>query len=182
MFALVSGGCLCVDGCCQDGQVAAAPVLIQAGADVNPDHVDRRHGSPLAAAAKHGSLACARLLVAHGANVNAPLRAGPHETVLAAAIFGQGWPSPSVAVNMVRFLINEAGADPTQLSRSRPFPAERMEAWKLDQDSYYRREMARPLIRERLVERQVLIDIGFCLRGVVITCRTRWRTDQQKAA
>lgn len=68
--------------------VAAAKFLIQSGADVNPDHVDKRHGSPLAAAANHGNLACVHLMVEHGANVNAPLRSGPHGSVLTTAIFG----------------------------------------------------------------------------------------------
>lgn len=71
-------------------------------------------GSHLAAAAFGGSIEIVRLLVEHGADVNAPLEYGNFGSALAAGGHGTG------SVQMVKYLIEEAGADPNILSTNPP--------------------------------------------------------------
>lgn len=131
---------------------SSAELLIKYGANVNLTDEGSEWGSPLGAAAAANTMECARLLVENGADVNAHLP-GEYGSVLAAAIFEFG------GVEMARYLIEEAGADPAILSLSPPrgrpdYPKER----------YYRlrrQEVAKYLIDGDHVQESVLLDIGF---------------------
>ncbi|UKZ78191.1 hypothetical protein TrVFT333_005926 [Trichoderma virens FT-333] len=95
-------------------KVNSAELLIKYGANVNMTTLRDEFGSPLGSAAYFGSLKCAKRFVANGAEVNAHL-SGKYGSVLAAAILAY---PPSV--EMVKYLIEEAGADPAILSSSPP--------------------------------------------------------------
>ncbi|PNP46412.1 hypothetical protein THARTR1_10734 [Trichoderma harzianum] len=130
-------------------KVRSAQLLINYGANVSLITGQNEYGSFLGTAAFKGSMECAKLLVQNGANVNAHLP-GKYGGVLAAAMFGTG------GVQMVKYLIEEVGADPAVLSLSPP-PS----PWV----SYYRhaerQEIAVYLIEGGYVEDRVLLNIGF---------------------
>ena len=88
--------------------------LIEAGADVNHQTVEG-FGSLLAAAVTHGALECAKMLVENGAMPNVQLQCPKYSNVLAAALFvGKRRfidVTPNTAMEMVRFLVEEAGLD-----------------------------------------------------------------------
>lgn len=73
-------------------------------------------------------------------------------SVLAAAIFGIGR-----AAKAVKYLIEEAGADPTVLSLSPP----PRPPWTSDLGRTARQEAAEYLIKGGHVQESVLLDIGF---------------------
>lgn len=91
-----------------------AALLIQYKASIDFSYMEDGYGSPLAAAAYGGSIDIVRLLIEHGADVNAPLKYGWYGSALAAGGIGFG------GVQMVKYLIEEAGADPNILSTNPP--------------------------------------------------------------
>jgi ankyrin repeat protein len=110
-----------------------AALLIQHKATINDYTKAGRYGSPLAAAAHGGSIEIVRLLIEHGADVNAPLKYGSCGSALAAASSGDG------NVRILKYLIEEAGADPSILSTNPPstdpwpwvgFPGYQDSMWK----------------------------------------------------
>jgi beta-lactamase regulating signal transducer with metallopeptidase domain len=66
----------------QDGELAAATELIQAGADVN--HVILGDGAPMIVAARRGDLSFVKLLLQHGANVNVAVPGDGNPLIMAA--------------------------------------------------------------------------------------------------
>ncbi|KAF3063054.1 hypothetical protein CFAM422_010404 [Trichoderma lentiforme] len=132
-------------------KTSLAELLIKYGANVNLVNEKNTFGSPLGTAAYGGSLRCAKLFVENGANVNAHL-GGDYGSVLAAAIFGCGGNA-----KMAKYLIEEAGADPTILSLSPP-PGS---PWISDSRHTERQEVAKYLIEGGHVQESVLLDIGF---------------------
>ncbi|KAL6830394.1 hypothetical protein J3E69DRAFT_353691 [Trichoderma sp. SZMC 28015] len=76
--------------------------------------IQDKFGSPLAVAACGGTIEIARLLVEHAADVNAPLKYSDYGSPLAARGVGNG------GVRMVKYLIEEAGADRSILSTNPP--------------------------------------------------------------
>jgi beta-lactamase regulating signal transducer with metallopeptidase domain len=66
----------------QDGELAAATELIQAGADVN--HVILGDGAPMIVAARRGDLPLVKLLLQHGANVNIAVPGDGNPLIMAA--------------------------------------------------------------------------------------------------
>lgn len=144
----------CVFGCALEAaafsnDVHSAELLIRYGADVNLA-VESRYGSPLGTAAYVGSPKCAKLFVDNGADVNAHLD-GKYGSVLAAAIFG--WRG----IDMVKYLIEEAGADPAILSSTRPPRS----PWLSNRLKEKGKEIAEYLIKGGHVQESVLFDIGF---------------------
>lgn len=129
-------------------KIDSAELLIKYGADVNLMTEGSEYGgSPLGTAAYRGSMECVQLLVENGADVNAHLN-GDYGGVLAAAMFGSG------GIQMVKYLIEEAGADPAVLSLSPPQSV----------DSYWRTEWleaAKYLFEGGHVQQSVLLSIGF---------------------
>ncbi|KAI0449027.1 hypothetical protein F5B21DRAFT_495696 [Xylaria acuta] len=85
----------------------AAEMLIEAGATM--DVRTNGYGSPLAAAAYRGSMEVVKLLISHGADVNIHSETSRYGGVLGAAFVGHG------GVNMIVYLIEEAGADPHRI-------------------------------------------------------------------
>ncbi|KAL6815050.1 hypothetical protein J3E69DRAFT_370534 [Trichoderma sp. SZMC 28015] len=118
------------------------------GADVNLMTEKTEYGSPLGAAAYASSLGCAKLLVKNGADVNAHLN-GDFGSVLAAAIFAE---EPDVGV--VKYLIEEAGADPAILSLSPPPSG-------LAKEYLNNKDIGRYLVEGGHVQESVLLSIGF---------------------
>ncbi|OPB41134.1 hypothetical protein A0O28_0108310 [Trichoderma guizhouense] len=130
-------------------KINMAELLIKFGANVNLAD-EENWGSPLGTAAFAGSLECAKLLVENGADVNAHLP-GRYGSVLAAGIFGLG------GVGMVKYLIEEAGADPAVLSILSPPRS----PYFSDDLSIKRQETAKYLIEEGYIHESVLLGIGF---------------------
>ncbi|KAL6834423.1 hypothetical protein V8C40DRAFT_88633 [Trichoderma camerunense] len=97
-----------------DSHYELVALLIQYKASVDLYSTGGYFGSPLAAAAYGGSIEIVRLLVEHGADVDAPLKYGNFGSALAAGGVGDG------NVQMVKYLIEEAGADPNILSTNPP--------------------------------------------------------------
>ncbi|KAK4062450.1 hypothetical protein Trihar35433_9271 [Trichoderma harzianum] len=128
----------------------AAELLIQYGANVNLITENNEYGSPLGAVAYQGSLECAKLFIENGADMNAHL-GGQFGSVLAAAIFGFG------GVQMVRYLVEDAGADPVVLFLSPPPRSPQVS----DYGRTKRQETAKYLIEERHFHEGVLLNIGF---------------------
>ncbi|KAL5086890.1 hypothetical protein Trisim1_008639 [Trichoderma cf. simile WF8] len=92
-------------------------------------------GSPLAAAAWGGSIEIVRLLIEHGADVNAPLKYGKYGSALAAGGVGIS------RVQMIKYLIEEAGADPNILSTNPPpIPPEVYLAYEAYESGRYLKE------------------------------------------
>ncbi|KAM0447637.1 hypothetical protein ACHAO4_008775 [Trichoderma viride] len=133
----------------------AVELLIKAGANVNLVTGKNIHGSLLGTAAYGASLKCVKLFVEKGADVNAHLR-GDYGSVLAAAIFGRG------EVEIVKYLIEEAGADPAVLSSSPPSCLPWIDSEKTDD----RRKMAKYLIEGGHVQESVLLGIGFSRKDI----------------
>lgn len=134
----------------------SAELLIRYGANVNLA-TRKGHGSLLGAVAYEGSLKGAKLLVQNGADVNAHLR-GDYDSVLAAAIFGMN----ECTVEMVKYLIEEAGADPAILSSRLPSKKAREgEGWLFNRRASYRQSVAKYLIDGGHVQESVLLGIGF---------------------
>jgi ankyrin repeat protein len=96
------------------GSIEIGRLLIEHGADANALLECGLYGSALAAAAYRGFIEFTRLLIEHGANVNATLNYGQYGSALAAAAHGQG------EMIVVRYLIEEASADPSILSKNPP--------------------------------------------------------------
>lgn len=135
---------------CKD-EIDLAELLLKYGANVNLATEEMEYGSLLGTAAYFGSLKCAKLFVEKGVDVNAHL-SGDYGSVLAAAIFGY-WER---GVEMVKYLIEEAGADPAILSSSPP------------RSPYIHSDFAneRPITAKYLidgghVQESVLLGIGF---------------------
>ncbi|UKZ52374.1 hypothetical protein TrVGV298_006150 [Trichoderma virens] len=132
----------CMFGCALEAaayqdKFNSAELLIKCGANVNLATERNWCGSLLARAAYWGSLKCAKLFVTKGAEVNAHL-SGDYGSVLAAAILGY---IPSV--EMVKYLIEEAEADPTILSSSPPPDS----PWIYEDHRRQRQEIAEYLIK-----------------------------------
>ncbi|GFP59166.1 ankyrin repeat family A protein 2 [Trichoderma asperellum] len=133
--------------------------LLEAGADPNMACSDcwegcalgtaASYGSPLGRAVFEGSLKCVKLFVENGADVNAHL-GGNYGSVLAAAIFGRG-----KGIEMVKYLIEEAGVNPTILSSSPP-----RSPYIGNYLSTDRKKRAEFLINRGHVQESVLLDIG----------------------
>ncbi|KAI3530042.1 hypothetical protein CABS01_16023 [Colletotrichum abscissum] len=140
--------------------VDCARLLIEYGADVNADLTFGKHGSPLAAAVWSGNVDCVRLLIEHGAEVNAYLEFGKYGSILDAAIFGF---VPSVV--MIKFLVEEAGADLAQLAFVRPRRKE-VVIWRRQSDQEDAKDVAAYLLQELQMERQVLISLGVLPRDL----------------
>lgn len=131
-------------------------LLLEHEADVNglADRYDQ-FDSPLVAAAWRGSLQCAEILLNNGAKVNEYF-CGGYGSALAAAIFG--WRP----VEMVTYLIEEAGADPTVLFSSPPCISEiDDEDWAKEELTSERVQAAWYLIDECNIEESALRSIGF---------------------
>ncbi|KAK1963213.1 hypothetical protein LY78DRAFT_717407 [Colletotrichum sublineola] len=171
-----SGGCsygCALSSAAYHGNLDAMKALVSKGAEVNPENLDDRCGSPLAAAVTGGNLDmdCARLLIEHGADVNAYLEFGEYGSVLAAAILG---PDPSL--DMIKFLVEEAKADLAQLAFVRPRRIEedtRIQRTKRDKNidrkprlewryKHRKEEMdvAAYLLQEVHIEAGVLVSLG----------------------
>ncbi|KAL7790509.1 hypothetical protein V8C43DRAFT_284753 [Trichoderma afarasin] len=133
-----------------DNKIDSAELLIKGGANVNLATEKNEYGSLLGIAAYRGSLRCAKLFVENGADVNAHL-GGDYGSVLAAAILG------IKGVEMVKYLIEEAGADPAILSLNPPPGSPELSVYRYTQ----RRQIAKYLIEGGHVEESVLLDIGF---------------------
>ncbi|KAK4060872.1 uncharacterized protein Triagg1_10564 [Trichoderma aggressivum f. europaeum] len=131
-------------------RVNAAQLLIKYGANVSLTTKDSECGSPLARAAYQGSMGCAKLFVENGADVNAHLN-GDYGSVLAAAIFGWG------GVEVVKYLIEEAGADPAVLSLN---PPPRPPVIRGSRHAE-RKKIAKYLIEGGYVQESVLLNIFF---------------------
>ncbi|KAL7905457.1 hypothetical protein GGI35DRAFT_471675 [Trichoderma velutinum] len=132
------------------GKTNLAELLIKHGANVNLAAKESWFGTPLGITAFGRSVECAKLLVENGADVNVHL-GGDFESVLATAIFGQG------GVEMVKYLIEEAGADPAILSLNPPtVPPSSPGSLQ-----FCRREAAEYLIKGGHVQESVLLGIGF---------------------
>lgn len=127
----------------------SAKLLMKYGADANLTIAKPIYGSPLGIAVFEDTLQCVKLFVENGADVNAHL-GGDHGSVLAAAIFGQG-----KGIEMVKYLIEEAGANPTILSSSPPRSPYIDDNWRTD-----RQKRAEFLINGGHVQESVLLDIG----------------------
>lgn len=97
-----------------DSHYELAVLLLQHKASVGIYATDGHFGSPLAAAAYGGSIEIVCLLIEYGADVNAPLKYGNYGSALAAGGVGNS------SVQMVKYLIEEAGADPNILSTNPP--------------------------------------------------------------
>ncbi|OHE99342.1 hypothetical protein CORC01_05383 [Colletotrichum orchidophilum] len=153
------------------GDLDCVRLLLEHKADVNANSEVGLFGSPLAAAASMGMVDCARLLVEHGADVNAYLEFGEYGSILAAAIF-----STVPSLDMIKFLVEEGGADLAQLAFTRPRRAERgteiirreadgriyRKVWHLFSYELRTEEMrmAAYLTQELQMEAQVLISLG----------------------
>lgn len=137
--------------------VDTAELLIKYGANVNLAAEINEYGSPLGAAAYSNSMECAKLFVANGADVNAHL-SGNYGSVLAAAIFA------FKGVKMVKYLIEEAGADPAILSSSPP-PNSPLLAQvfnvRTENSRIEWQEKAAYLVTGGHVQESVLLNIGF---------------------
>lgn len=158
-------------------------LLLDHKADVNAKSEIGQYGSPLIAAASTGQVDCARVLVEHGADVNAYLEFGEYGSILAAAILGA---SPSL--EMIKFLVEEAKADPAQLAFVRPRRKEsrirtirverdgRIDGERRHQMRYAHRkeemETAAYLIQELQMEAQVLISLGVLPRDLPLDTGT----------
>ncbi|KAL7914469.1 hypothetical protein GGI35DRAFT_488641 [Trichoderma velutinum] len=105
-----------------------AVLLVQHKASVDFCAPYGKFGGPLAAAAYGGSIELVRLLIEHGADVNAPLTYGGYGSALAAGCFGRG------GIPMVKYLIEEAGANPSILSTSPPS----IRPWRRDAGASYK--------------------------------------------
>ncbi|KAK1471489.1 hypothetical protein CCUS01_05971 [Colletotrichum cuscutae] len=152
-------------------------LLLENEADVNAMSECGEYGSPLAAAVWRGDVDCARLLIEHGAEVNAYLEFGEYGSTLDAAIFGY---RPSLV--MIKFLVEEAGADLAQLAFVRPRRKEveirttrrkrreSIDGARRQRLRYGRRkdemDVAAYLLQELQMERQVLISLGVLPRDL----------------
>ncbi|KAJ3545821.1 hypothetical protein NM208_g2322 [Fusarium decemcellulare] len=137
-------------------------LLIEHGANANAYLKSGEYGSPLVAAVVGSTLDCVRLLVEHGANVNARIGSGCYASVLGAAVA-----SPLTSLARVRFLVEEAKADPMQLTWGHPMQL----AWgQTNYDRAYRQdhrqEVVAYLIQECHIKAQVLIDYGVPLEYI----------------
>ncbi|KAK1466032.1 hypothetical protein CMEL01_12024 [Colletotrichum melonis] len=159
------------------GHIDIACFLLEHEADVNAMPEGGKFGSPLAAAVLTADVGCARLLIEHGAEVNAYLEFGEYGSILDAAIFGY---MPSLV--MIKFLVEEAGADLAQLAFVRPRRkedeirttrrkrCESIDGARRQRLRYERRkdkmDVAAYLIQELQMERQVLISFGVLPRDL----------------
>ncbi|KAJ4854237.1 ankyrin repeats (3 copies) domain-containing protein [Trichoderma breve] len=151
-FIRKDGSCA-LESATYSNRIDSAKLLIKYGANVNLADEKRKCGSPLGAAAYEGSLEYAKFLVENGADVNAHLP-GKYGSVLAAGIFGSG------GIQMVKYLIEEAGADPGILSFSLPQRSPWISHyWRTERTE--RQETAKYLIEGGHVQESVLLDIGF---------------------
>ncbi|KAI3529843.1 hypothetical protein CSPX01_15222 [Colletotrichum filicis] len=164
----------------RSGNVDCARLLIQHGADAKAELRFGKYGTPLAAAVWSGDVDCARLLIEHGAEVNAHLEFGEFGSILSAAIFG--FSSSESPLVMIKFLIEEAGANLAHLAFLRPRRMEeeirttrRKRCESIDgamrqRIRYERRpremDMAAYLLQELHVERQMLISLGVLPRDL----------------
>jgi ankyrin repeat protein len=140
--------CVLEVAACED-KVHSAGLLIKFGANISLVVEKNGYGSPLGTAAYWGSLQCVKLFIQNGADVNAYL-SGWYGGVLAAAICGGG------KVEMIKYLIEEAGADPAVLSLSPPQPPFFFLAGRTE-----RRAIAKYLIDGAHIQESFLLDIGF---------------------
>ncbi|KAM0546655.1 hypothetical protein ACHAPJ_010793 [Fusarium lateritium] len=137
------------------GNLDTVEALVRKEADINPVSLTDICGSPLASAVCAQAFPVVRLLLKYGADVNASLKSGKWGSVLAVAIL------ESRKLNMVKFLIEEAGADPGILTTSPPPDPE-----GLRKDMYQRgtrhpiMAIAAYLVGEGHVKAHVLKDIG----------------------
>lgn len=129
-----------------------AELLINAGAIVDADLP--RAGTALTSAATWGSLNGVKILVKHGADVNAHLKV-KRGSVLASALFG------SSDVDLIKFLIEEAKADPQKMISNFPRPMDNTRPSIRDCLLDMRIKKADYLISGQHLTRDDLVNIGY---------------------
>ncbi|QYT02747.1 ANK_REP_REGION domain-containing protein [Trichoderma simmonsii] len=130
-----------------EGSLGCVKLLLEHGASVNAQLEHGEYGSALAAAANIGSLECVKLLIEHGADTNAQLRHGKFGSALGAALFG--W---AEGIEIVKYLVEEAGADGSILSSCPGLPSIPSEVRTL--------ERARYLVEGGYIQASILTDLG----------------------
>jgi ankyrin repeat protein len=133
-------------------------LLIEYGADVNASLKSGNYGSALATAAYVGEVATCRLLVENKADVNASLEYGKYGSALGAALV-----SDYCRIRTVKYLIEVAHADASILSTTSPEISRGEDTTSEDivMSIEVRTKKTTYLIGENLVERNVLLRIGF---------------------
>ncbi|KAL6695211.1 hypothetical protein J3F84DRAFT_400068 [Trichoderma pleuroticola] len=130
-----------------EGSLECIKLLIDHGANVNAQLEHGYYGSALAAAASGESLECIKLLLEYGANVNERLSHGDYGSALGAALYG--WYD---GIEIVKYLVEDAGADASILSSSPKISRDTPERWTLPK--------ARYLVEGGHVQASVLADLG----------------------
>ncbi|KAK4059664.1 hypothetical protein Trihar35433_10711 [Trichoderma harzianum] len=92
-------------------------LLLEHDASVNAQLNHGYYGSALVTAANKGYLECVKLLIEHGADVNAQVNHGNYGGALGAALCGR-----QEDIEVVKYLVEEAGADVSILSSSPGLP------------------------------------------------------------
>ncbi|KAH0526199.1 hypothetical protein TsFJ059_009554 [Trichoderma semiorbis] len=122
-------------------------LLLEHGADVNAQLERGEYGSALATAANIGSLECVKLLIEHGADVNAQVNHGNYGSALGAALCGR-----QRDIEIVKYLVEEAGADVSILSSSPGSMSGIPWTYTLSKTTY--------LVKGGYVQASVLADLG----------------------
>ncbi|KAM6484265.1 hypothetical protein HDV62DRAFT_389352 [Trichoderma sp. SZMC 28011] len=129
------------------GSLKCVKLLLEHGADVNAQLEHGEYGSALAAAAFIGSLKCVKLLIEHGADVNAQVNHGNYGSALGAALCGR-----QEDIEIVKYLVEEAGADVSILSSSPGSMSGIPWTYTLSKTTY--------LVKGGYVQASVLADLG----------------------
>ncbi|KAJ4855435.1 ankyrin repeats (3 copies) domain-containing protein [Trichoderma breve] len=130
-----------------EGSLDCVKLLLEHGASVNAQLNHGDYGSALATAAYKGWLECVKLLIEHGADTNAQLKHGKFGSALGAALFG--W---AEGIEIVKYLVEEAGADGSILSSCPGLPSIPSEVRTL--------ERARYLVEGGYIQASILTDLG----------------------
>ncbi|KAF5001606.1 hypothetical protein FGRMN_912 [Fusarium graminum] len=92
-----------------------ARLLVEYGADIKTPLKCQGYDTILEYSVENGDIDFARFLVKHGADVNGRMKFGKYGSILAAATL-----APESSLDMVKFLVEEAAANPEQLSWEPP--------------------------------------------------------------